>query len=85
MNENMKNLDVAENQVNELKQVLGERDKAMQKLYIEITDLQDKAGDSSRLLNAYTALDKEKRSLEERIVELQVAAVRYSTDTQISM
>jgi len=85
LNENMKNLDVAENQVNELKQVLGERDKAMQKLYIEITDLQDKAGDSSRLLNAYTALDKEKRSLEERIVELQVAAVRYSTDTQISM
>ena len=79
----MEDRDKAENRLIHMGSSLSEREKELQKLREEMAVLQQKTSDSSRLLSAYTSLEKEKRNLEEKIVELQVAAARSnSADTQ---
>jgi CAP-Gly domain-containing linker protein 1 len=83
LQEEMEDRDKAENRLIHMESTLAEREKELLKLHEEMAVLQQKTSDSSRLLSAYTSLEKEKRNLEEKIVELQVAAARSnSADTQ---
>lgn len=50
----------------------------------QLSEVKKSNGDVSRLLTAFSTVDREKKALEAKVVELQVAAARNNSAAEIS-
>lgn len=82
LKEEMDDRDKAEDRVLKLTEGLMAREKELDALRHELSEVKKSSGDVSRLLTAFSTVDREKKALEAKVVELQVAAARNSSTAE---
>ena len=78
LKEEMDDRDKAEDRVLKLTESLASKEKDLDGLRHEIEELKRASSDVPRLLQAFNNADRDKKKLEAKVVELQVAAARSS-------